>query len=283
MTMNPCPPRTAAAALLVIALSTALPARAEESPPPEAVEAARRGRALFDERRYAEAVVELEAAYDAFPAPALLHNLGRCHEEQRHWCDAASYYRRFLREGAPSGAVREEVVRSISELEELCDESGSGDEGSSSPSEGPPPGVTGRGDDEGRVGPGEVETSEARLFGGAEPEPTRRTATTDLWGGLLIGLGAALGLSSGVMWGAADAEWPCMLPDPQTCDPQSAEEGGGLIRSADALLYSGIAMAAVGLVVLLVGRFGPSAAEAEAPEPGIDLSRAVGPLALDAY
>ena len=169
----------------------------EGEPPREAVEAARRGRALFDSGRAREAIVELQAAYDLFPVPTLLHNIGRCYEEIGNACEASSYYRRFLREGTPQGDLRAGVVRSIGEQEDLCREEGGGSAGSSP--EGPDP------PDPGDLAPpttfggegGVDDGGPARLFGGGSARPT---AVTSGVGWALTSVGGAAVLAGSVMW-----------------------------------------------------------------------------------
>lgn len=59
----------------------------------------KRGVALFNEAKYAEALAEFERAYEIAPHPLVLYNIAGCHRQLSHYADAVNYYRRFLAEG----------------------------------------------------------------------------------------------------------------------------------------------------------------------------------------
>jgi Tfp pilus assembly protein PilF len=65
----------------------------------EADQRFKRGVALFNEAKYAEALAEFERAYEIAPHPLVLYNIAGCHRQMSHYADAVSYYRRFLAEG----------------------------------------------------------------------------------------------------------------------------------------------------------------------------------------
>jgi tetratricopeptide (TPR) repeat protein len=60
-----------------------------------------------------DALAEYEKAYELFPAPALLFNLGQCHRNLRHWERAVFFFEGYLRErpDAPNRAVTEDLIR----------------------------------------------------------------------------------------------------------------------------------------------------------------------------
>lgn len=98
------------------------PAPGDPEPPedPIAAEAQtryQRGRALYQEGRYDEAVVELERALALDPdEPVLLYNLALVHEKLDHFDDAIGYLRRF-RDTGLQGEELERVEGTIRRLE----------------------------------------------------------------------------------------------------------------------------------------------------------------------
>jgi tetratricopeptide (TPR) repeat protein len=98
------------------------PALGDPEPPedPIAAEAQtryQRGRALYQEGRYDEAVTELERALALDPdEPVLLYNLSLVHEKLDHFDDAIGYLRRF-RDTGLQGEERERVEGTIRRLE----------------------------------------------------------------------------------------------------------------------------------------------------------------------
>ena len=63
---------------------------------------ARQGLKLYELGKYAEAVDELELAYERKPVPALLFNIAQCHRQLGHAEEAARLYRAFLRSDPPA-------------------------------------------------------------------------------------------------------------------------------------------------------------------------------------
>ena len=74
-------------------------AKAKNPKQREADQRFKRGVALFNEAKYAEALAEFERAYEIAPHPLVLYNLAGCHRQMSHYADAVSFYRRFLAEG----------------------------------------------------------------------------------------------------------------------------------------------------------------------------------------
>lgn len=65
----------------------------------EADQRFKRGVALFNDSKYAEALAEFERAYEIAPHPLVLYNIASCHRQMSHYAEAVNYYRRFLAEG----------------------------------------------------------------------------------------------------------------------------------------------------------------------------------------
>lgn len=70
----------------------------------------------YAEGRYAEAIVEFEAAYRVRPHGALHFNIAKCHERLGNTDQAVAGYRAYLRE-VPDASDRELVARTLTELE----------------------------------------------------------------------------------------------------------------------------------------------------------------------
>ncbi|HEX3473714.1 MAG TPA: tetratricopeptide repeat protein [Kofleriaceae bacterium] len=65
----------------------------------EADQRFKRGVALFNDNKYAEALAEFERAYELAPHPLVLYNIASCHRQMSHYAQAVNYYRRFLADG----------------------------------------------------------------------------------------------------------------------------------------------------------------------------------------
>jgi tetratricopeptide (TPR) repeat protein len=79
-----------------------------QQPPPEAVDAFMKGRKLYAEGRWEEALASFLEADKLFPAPDLQYNIGLCHERLEHWDEAIQAFEIYLRT-KPSAADREAV------------------------------------------------------------------------------------------------------------------------------------------------------------------------------
>ena len=79
-----------------------------------------RGSTLYDAERYADAIVEFEAAFKFRPLPALFFNIGRCHDRMEHANEAITAYERYLA-GAPSAADADEVRARVAVLKARLD------------------------------------------------------------------------------------------------------------------------------------------------------------------
>src|SRR5687767_9289321 len=72
---------------------------AAADPKKEAERHFRLGVTLYEEQKYAEALVEFQRAYEISPHPAVLYNLGATHRELSHYDESIQHYERFLKEG----------------------------------------------------------------------------------------------------------------------------------------------------------------------------------------
>lgn len=113
----------ACALWLALAASPALAQSVGDPEPPEDPAAAeaqmryQRGRELYQEGRYGEAVGELERALALDPdEPVLLYNLSLVHEKLDHFDEAIGYMQRYLDSGV-EGEERARVEASIRRLE----------------------------------------------------------------------------------------------------------------------------------------------------------------------
>lgn len=66
----------------------------------EADAAADRGKALYREGKYVEALLEFQRAYEIKATPALSYNIARCYEQLSQWAEAIKAYERFSSETA---------------------------------------------------------------------------------------------------------------------------------------------------------------------------------------
>lgn len=80
---------------------------------------ARRGVALYNLGKYAEAIDEFEDAYKAFQSDALLFNLAQAHRKLEHCEKALTYYHQYLA-GTPTPALAQQVEKLLPELEAAC-------------------------------------------------------------------------------------------------------------------------------------------------------------------
>jgi Tetratricopeptide repeat len=103
-------------AAIVIAM---ISATAYAQPTPNANAHARRGVALYNLGKYAEAIIAFEDAYKLFQSDALLFNLAQAHRQLGHCEDALFYYKKFLG-GTPSPALAAQVEALVPKLEAAC-------------------------------------------------------------------------------------------------------------------------------------------------------------------
>ncbi len=94
---------------LGLALAAAAPVHAQESRrETEARRVFEAGEAAFNDARYGDALVHFNRAYDQSHRPALLFNIGLCHDRLRDDAEAIEAYERYLTL-VPSASNRREV------------------------------------------------------------------------------------------------------------------------------------------------------------------------------
>lgn len=119
--MRPCPRSITrlliAAVALVLALGVvAPPASAEDKATRTARKHYEKGQKLFALRRFDEALLAYEAAFEAKPLPGFLFNIGQCHRNLGDYDAAIFTFRKYLR-ADPDTDNREAVLELLDELE----------------------------------------------------------------------------------------------------------------------------------------------------------------------
>lgn len=97
----------------------ALAGVAQADPHAIADQHARQGIALYKLGKYDQAIVEFEAAYEAFQSDALLYNLAQAHRKLEHCDKALTYYHQYLA-GEPVPELARQVEKLLPELEAAC-------------------------------------------------------------------------------------------------------------------------------------------------------------------
>jgi hypothetical protein len=99
---------------IILCALWATPALGANPAPARSAEAlSKKGKELFNEGRYAEAIAEYEAAYRQVPAPKYLYNVARAYHRQGNKEKALDYYRRYLTDdpnGPGAGEAREYIA-----------------------------------------------------------------------------------------------------------------------------------------------------------------------------
>ncbi|MFO8072022.1 MAG: tetratricopeptide repeat protein [Polyangia bacterium] len=95
-----------------------------------------KGRDRFRAGRYREAIEHFELAYELAPAPEILYNIGRCHEELGEESNAVDNYEMYLRM-SPEAEDREEVRARIGGLEKEKESEGEPEKGDTEKGEEP--------------------------------------------------------------------------------------------------------------------------------------------------
>src|SRR2546421_965577 len=75
------------------------------------------GSQLYADGRWAEALVEFEAGYDAYPLRGFLVNIGQCYRKLERLDEAADAWRRFLATHPSDVRLRDEVTDALAEVE----------------------------------------------------------------------------------------------------------------------------------------------------------------------
>lgn len=233
-------PRSFVCSLLAVALATApsLPvlAAAPEGDP-EALSAAAVER--FEAKDYDGAAALFEQAYAADPNPNYLFNIGRVYEEKGDLKNAVVYYQRFVGEPGVDIESRQTATERLKVLREALAQL-EGDE--------PKDDVTDEPEDEGTEpkDPTPVDTGE-------DEKAKKRKKALRISGYTLMGVGGVGLILGGVFGGLASGSVKDAEADPFV-DRQEAfrDRARTQARTADAMFYTGGALAAVGLVLVLV-------------------------------
>lgn len=208
---------------------------------PERVERARalfeEGRAAYEDGRFREALDRFQRAYELAPRAELLFNIGQAHDRLAHPAEARQAYQAYL-EARPDAPNRSFVEARIQILAEVSASAAADD-----------------GQEEGEAQDGAAEAPLDEALAQEEPpsSPARAGGIVALAvaGGLAVAA-AATGIVS--LGRRADLEDEC--PDLR-CPAERESDVDALRRSAratDALAGVALAAAAVGVVLLVVGR-----------------------------
>lgn len=192
----------------------------------------------FQAKQYDEAAALFEQAYDLQPEPNYLFNIGRIYEESGNLAKSVEYYERFVKEpGVPLDA-RERGLERLRVLRAILEETAPEPEPEVEPEPEPEPKVT------------------------PEPEPTpkpepkpeeRRPSKLRIAGYALLGTGGAVLIGGGVLGGLALGRANA-LEGQHTYEERkdTATSGRGMALGADIMFGVGGALAAAGLVMVLV-------------------------------
>jgi tetratricopeptide (TPR) repeat protein len=107
------------ASILFLALLSAAPAFAQSRDRKAASARFQQGSALYAEGRWAEALVEFEAGYVAYPLRGFLVNIGQCYRKLERLEEAADTWRRFLSTHPTDSRLRSEVEDALAEVDGL--------------------------------------------------------------------------------------------------------------------------------------------------------------------
>jgi tetratricopeptide (TPR) repeat protein len=232
-------PRSFVCSVLAVALATApsLPvlAAAPEAPAegdPEALSAAAVER--FEAKDYDGAAALFEQAYAADPNPNYLFNIGRVYEEKGDLKNAVVYYQRFVGEPGVDIESRQTATERLKVLRDALAQL-EGDE---------PP------EDDGTEPEVDPATTDA---GKADEKAKKRKKALRISGYTLLGVGGVGLVLGGVFGGLASGSVKDAEGDPFV-DRQEAfrDRARTQARTADAMFFAGGALAAVGLVLVLV-------------------------------
>jgi len=163
------------------------------------------GEKLYQFKDYKKALDEFQKAYDLAPIPALMFNMGRCHEKLGATEDALKHYRRFLA-AKPDAPNRADVEARIKALEERQAKPAPASNPEPKPATAPEP----------KPAPAPVTKSAPALVTQPAPAtpPAEDAPRTWKWitGWVGVGLGAAL-LGGGLALGAMAADRASQFED----------------------------------------------------------------------
>lgn len=201
-----------------------------------------RGTTLYDDGKYAEAIVEFEAAKKLKQSPALDYNIARCQDRREHLREAIDAYERFLA-GAPGDADAPDVRARIAVLRQRLDEA----ERAKAP---PAP----------REAAPTVVPAATVALPATEPSPTRPRRRLYTW--IVGGAGAALlvgSIAAGLVAHGRYGDLQSSCAPDGACDAATVpnaqrwiDDGKTAGRASDVLLSVGAAAVVAGVVLYFV-------------------------------
>lgn len=201
----------------------------------------------YSERRYAEAIEAFEAAYEVDPEPELVYNIARSHERLAHRDEALAAYQLFIGLPGTTGELRARALENISSLrQEIAAMEAA--EASSNTSEG----------NEETSG-GETSGGSGSEGGGPPPPPPvappeeEGVGPMGVAGWVVGGVGVATMVVGAVFGGLAlSANDDFMSADFSEERLQLRDDVEFRALMADVLLFSGVGLAVVGVVLVVI-------------------------------
>jgi tetratricopeptide (TPR) repeat protein len=191
----------------------------------------------FQAKQYDEAAALFEQAYDLQPEPNYLFNIGRIYEESGNLAKSVEYYERFVKEPGVPLEARERGLERLRVLRAIVEET--------APEPEPEPEV----EPEPEPEPEPEKKPEPK----PEPEPEKKPSKLRIAGYALLGTGGAVLIGGGVLGGLALGRANA-LEGQHTFEERddTATRGRGMALGADIMFGVGGALAAAGLVMVLV-------------------------------
>src|SRR5687767_11122360 len=95
--------------LVLTMVGAAAKPKADDKAKADAKARAEKGNTHYKLGRFDDALAEYSAAYEIYPAPGLLFNIGQCHKNLKHYERAVFFFEGYLREkpNAPNRALVE--------------------------------------------------------------------------------------------------------------------------------------------------------------------------------
>lgn len=239
-------PSRVLAACIAASLGTALgPAQAYASaavgpePSPEVQDLNARAVEKFKNKEYEEAIDLFKQAYDLSPEPNYLFNIGRVYEQKGDFKNAVEFYGRFLREPEVDLKSREIALERRRVLTGVLDETEPGWNGQPAA-------------EQPELQPEAEPKPEPEPEPAPEPE-TKKPSKLRLTGYILLGVGGAALVTGAAFAGIAKGN-ENDLADLGTLEERDEVRDKGRRNAiiADSMLIAGGAIAATGLVLVLV-------------------------------